>query len=58
MSLPTLTRNKSMNFEILNRTIGTNKKAYLSNMDNEGKCYRCGQNEDTVDLKSPEIKAD
>ena len=47
MIIPTSTRNKSMNFEILNRTIWTNRKAYLSNMENEGKCDRCGQNEDT-----------
>ena len=36
MSIPTSTRNKSMNFG--NRTIWTNRKAYLSNMENEGKC--------------------
>ena len=32
------TKNKSMNFKILHRTIWTNKKACLSNMDIEGKC--------------------
>ena len=33
-----------MNFETLNRTLWTNKKAYLSNMENDG---TCDQEEDT-----------
>jgi hypothetical protein len=43
----TPTRNGSMNFENINRTLWTNKKAYISKIGNDGTCYRFDQDEDT-----------